>query len=159
MRALIITIMLAALCLCGCSGMSATFLGGPDLGSQANEYAARIGYGNEKTEVGVVGYYWSDSDIDEVFGVYILQSLTDPNGLGLLGRPYIGGQATVADGRGDGGMYGFITGTVLDIGGVDILTEFQWRSYSESLAEAHDDGSDKYKLFIAPRFYFPTDDI
>ena len=136
-------------------GFTATALSGSDIENAGNEYIARVGAAIENTEVGITAHYWPDNDIDEAYGIYALQTLVDPNnGLWLIGRPYIGAQATIDDGQGDGGMYGFITGTVVDIGGIDVLAEFQWRSYSAAMREEHDDESDEFKAFVGPRFRF-----
>jgi len=150
--------MLVLICFCfGCSEqMAVTLLSSPnEFEDSTTEYAIRLGAQVEQTEVGLASYWWpeGDADIDQTYGAYILQSLTDPNGLGLLGRPYIGGQATL-DIDNDGGMYAFIAGTVYEMGGVEILTEFQLRSFSEYLKEANDSGTDRYKVAIGTRFRF-----
>jgi len=164
MRTLLITLLFAALiCFAGCAEkatMTATLLGSPgELEDFETEYTGRVGVQIEQTEVGIATCFWPESDVDQVYEIYALQFLTDPNGLGLIGRPYIGGHITldkILPNRvvNNGGMYAFITGTAHEIGGVEILTEFQWRLYTDSLEEHHDNGTDRYKVGIGPRFSF-----
>ena len=148
--------LLVGLLVAGCQDSltpTATLLSGTDIDNQANEYIGRLGVQLGPTEVGLASHWWDRSDAHQVYGVYALQSLADPNGLGLLGRPYLGGQVTL-DLDDDGGMYGFVVGTVYDLAGIEILTEFQVRTYTEALDALHPESEDRYKLFVGPRIRF-----
>gem|GEM_PF-5978040 len=143
----------------GCAGQmipAATLLGSPGQFEDApTEYTGRFGAQINRMEIGGAIHCWPEEEkMGQAYGIYILQPLTDPNGLWLLGEPYVGFQTTT-DISNDSGMYAFITGTVQELGGIEILTEFQWRSYSDSLKATHDDSKGEYLLSVGPRFLFP----
>lgn len=131
-----------------------------DLESETTEYIGRLGIAFEQTEFGLETIYLDIFDADDddadlqTYGVYILQNLqiVDPN-IPLIGRPYLGAQATL-DLDNDGGLYGLFLGSITELGGVDILTEFQTRHYNEAIKVLQGESEDKYKIIVGPRFRF-----
>jgi hypothetical protein len=115
------------------------------------EYIGRVGLQVGQTEAGIASDWWMDSP-RQSYGVYAVQFLPqDANSL-IPGIPYIGAQATL-DVEDDGGMYGFVTGTILKVGGMDVVTEFQARTYTDIL-EKQAVSADRYKVFFGTRFKF-----
>jgi len=118
------------------------------------EYVGRIGLRTANTELGVASDWWMGSDPRQSYGVYAVQFLTDPNG--LLGTlPYAGVQATLDIEDDSGGMYGFVAGTIVPIGGLDVVTEFQARRFNEVLADKMTAAEDEYKVFVGLRIPIP----
>jgi len=155
---------LAILLVAGCAGTekiqpAAWLLSGANVQSADSEneiedtleYIGRVGVQVGQTEAGIASDWWMGSP-RQSYGVYAIQFLTaDPNS--LVGTPYIGAQATM-DVEEQGGMYGFVTGTILDIGGMDVVTEFQVRTYNEVLETQMPNSEDRYKAFVGLRFKF-----
>jgi len=154
----LIMMLLAVVCLAGCSETAkttATVLVGSntEMDEGSEEYTVRVGVQSDDVELGIVGSCWSaeNSDDGEVYGLYILQSLMDPNGLALVGRPYIAAQGLVTPDT-KGRIFGLMAGTVHEIGGVEILSEFEWRPDIDI-----PDGSeemDEWKMSVGPRIKF-----
>ena len=118
------------------------------------EYVGRIGLRTANTELGVASDWWMGSDPRQSYGVYAVQFLTDPNG--LLGTlPYAGVQATLDIEDESSGMYGFVAGTIIPIKGLDVVTEFQARRFSEVLDEKMTANEDEYKVFVGLRIPIP----
>lgn len=116
------------------------------------EYVGRIGVQFGQTETGVASDWWMGGDPRQSYGVYAIQFLTDdPNS--IVGTPYLGVQATLDVEEDSGGMYGFVAGTIVPLGGLDVVTEFQARQYSDVLSEKLE-GNDEYKAFVGLRFKF-----
>lgn len=152
---LIVVGLLLTLFFSGCGDITASVLCSPNEFEDAEtEYQGRIGLCVDQMELGICSNYWPNSSIDQTYGAYILQNLADPNGMGLLGKPFAGVMATLAVDDNGGGMYAFLTGTVHEVEGIKIRTEFQYRSYSDYLKEDLDEGTDKYKVFVGPVFNF-----
>ena len=158
-------IVLALVLLVGCSSQvrpTASLLTGRniELENETTEYVGRVGLSVEQSEFGLSTIYLDrfedgDSEADlQTYGVYVLQNLqlADPN-IPLLGRPYIGAQATL-DLDDDGALYGLIVGSVTELGGIEILTEFQTRHYDEAMKALQGETEDKYKIIVGPRFKF-----
>jgi hypothetical protein len=154
----------AAVLIAGCNEklcktkLTGTFLSSPNEFEETDvgtEYVVRGGVLVENTEIGVAGYFWPEgNDTDPTYGVYALQYLTDPNGLPIIGRPYAGALATFGGVNDNGNMFGFVTGTIINVAGVDVRTEMQFREYKDALAEEHDSGSDEYKVYVGLDFPF-----
>jgi len=131
-----------------------------ELENESTEYIGRLGVEVEGTEVGLSTIYLDrfedgDSEADlQTYGVYVIQNLqiVDPN-MPLIGKPYIGAQATL-DLDDDGALYGLIIGSVTNLGGVEILTEFQTRHYDDAMKALQGESEDKYKIIVGPRFKF-----
>jgi len=162
---LITVFVLSMILLTGCGenlSPTASLLTGRNirLENETTEYVGRLGLTVDDTEFGLASIYFDqfeadDDDADlQNYGVYILQNLhiVDPN-IPLIGKPYIGAQATV-DLDNDGGLYGIIVGSVTELGSVEILTEFQTRHYLDAIAALHGESEDKYKVIVGPRFRF-----
>jgi hypothetical protein len=116
------------------------------------EYIGRVGVQVDNTEFGLASNWWMERQ-RQSYGVYAVQFLSqDPNS--LLNKAYIGGQATL-DVEEDGGMYGFVTGKILDIGGLEIVTEFTARTYNGVLEAQMPESEDRYKAYIGLRIPFP----
>ena len=159
-----ILIMACVLLIFGCSESvrpTATLLTGRnvELENETTEYIGRLGLNIKDSEFGLASIYFDENSDDDdadlqTYGVYVLQNLkiVDPN-TPLIGRPYIGVQATI-DLDDDGGMYGLIIGSVNYLGGIEILTEFQTRHYDEAIRALHGESEDKYKIIVGPRFKF-----
>jgi hypothetical protein len=118
------------------------------------EYVGRVGLQVDKTAFGLATHYLDNTEIDQQFyGVYIIQDLiSDPNAP-FLGNWYIGAQATL-NLENKGGQYGPILGTRSYLGGIEILTEFQYRHYNQALATLEGKDEDKYKVITGPQFRF-----
>jgi len=122
-----------------------------DLDTADIEYIGRLGLQSDQTEFGLASNWWQAGN--QSYGVYALQFLpADPNG--LLGTPYLGLSATVDVARENGGLYGFITGTILNIGGIDVVTEFTARTYNEDIKERMPESENKYRIFAGSRLRF-----
>ena len=157
--------------LTGCSGTSkiaVSVLAGsnvdnvadiPDNEASSAEYIGRVGVETNGTEIGFGSHYWNTNTEDhQTYGIYAIQYLVEePNQPDLfsnvIGRPYITGQASLGLDA-DGDMWGIGVGTSHIMGGIEILTEFQVRSYDDALKKLNGEDVDKYKLFIGPRFRF-----
>lgn len=113
------------------------------------EYVGRLGIQVDQTEFGVASDWWMGSDPRQSYGIYAVRFLP----LDLLGESYVGAQATLDVEEDSGGMYGFVAGTIVPVGGLDVVTEFQARQYSDDLADKMA-GNDEYKAFVGLRFKF-----
>src|SRR4030043_284622 len=132
-------LLLILLLVAGCSEQmkpTATLLtgGAVDFANEGEEYVGRIGVQVDKTEAGIASQWLQNSEDDQQnYGVYVIQDLiSDPNAP-LLGNWYLGAQATINFDT-EGGVYGPILGTKSYVGGVEILTEFQYRHYNQALS-------------------------
>ena len=136
------------------SGANAAAVDSADEIENTLEYVGRIGLRTANTELGAASDWWMGSDPRQSYGVYAVQFLTDPNG--LLGTlPYAGVQATLDIEDDSGGMYGFVAGTIVPIGGLDVVTEFQARRFNEALADKMSAAEDEYKVFVGLRIPIP----
>jgi len=152
-------ILMVCLLLCGCSESvrpTASLLTGTNVEMEQEdmEYVGRLGLQIDKSEIGIATYYLDNTDIDQqYYGVYVLQDLIQDPNAPVLGNWYIGAQATL-DVESDGGQYGPILGMRSFLGGIEILTEFQYRHYNQALAVLEGVSEDKYKVIVGPRFKF-----
>lgn len=163
MKRVILIVVLAILLVAGCAETAkvqpaAWLLSGANVqsGDSENEiedtleYVGRVGVQVGQTEAGLASNWFKGNPRQE-YGVYFIQFLAqDPNN--LLSKTYIGAQATL-DVKEEGGMYGFMAGTILNVGGVDLATEFRASTYTEALGDKMD-SQDRYKVFVGPRFKF-----
>lgn len=155
----VIGVCLSLLCLfAGCeegTQTAVTFLTGTNVEFEEEtvEYIGRVGPSFSKgLELGFASNWCGETD-RQTYGVYAIQALAlDPN-TALLSNVYLGAMVTV-DFDDDGGMYGPIIGTVTNYGGIEIVTEFQYREYNEALSSLEGNTEDKYKVYIGPRFKF-----
>jgi hypothetical protein len=128
--------------------------GNVDFDTQGEEYIGRVGAQIDKTEIGMSSQWIQGTENNQQnFGVYVIQDLIFEPNTPLLGNWYLGAQATI-DFDSDGGIYGPIVGTKSYLGGIEILTEFQYRHYNEALKALEESNDDKYRIFIGPRFKF-----
>lgn len=121
------------------------------------EYIGRAGIqidpnDSSPIEFGLASDWWMGSP-RQSYGVYAVQFLSqDPNS--LMNMVYVGGQATL-DLEEDGGMYGFVTGKILNIGGLQAVTEFTARTYNDVLETQMPNSADRYKAYVGLRIPFP----
>lgn len=153
----IVFVVACLLLLVGCGlTPTATLLTGQSVEFEENttEYVGRLGVVAEQTEFGFASNWWTRTEENQhAYGVYVLQKLINDPNVPILGGSYLGAQVTV-DLDKDSGMYGPILGTVVNIGGIDILTEFHYLHYDDTLKALQNETSDKYKIYVGPRFKF-----
>ena len=156
----IVFVVACLLLLVGCGlTPTATLLTGQNVEFEetTTEYVGRLGVLVEQTEFGFASNWWTRTEENQhAYGVYVLQKLINDPNMPILGGSYIGAQALVTvDLDNDGGKYGPILGTTVNIGGVEILTEFHYVWYNDALEAALQEGtSDEYKIYVGPRFKF-----
>lgn len=122
----------------------------PDNMDSNIEYLGRVGIG-DKTEIGLTANWW-EQDPHQSYGLYALRYLpTDPNS--MLGNPYAGAHSTLYVSENRGGMYGFFAGTIQNIGGIDLVTEYQYRVVGEAIA-SQTGKKDDQRIFIGGAFKF-----
>jgi len=155
----IVILFTMALLVAGCSENlrpTASFLTGRnvEIEGESEEYVGRIGAQIDRVDFGLAATWLNKAKENrQAYGVYILQQfINDPN-LPVLGNAYIGAQATL-NLEEDTGFYGPIIGTSTYLGGVEILTEFQYRHYDDAIKAIQGETEDKYKIFIGPKFQF-----
>jgi len=152
--------------LVGCSQLEnpqvlASVLTGPDIeenpdnDTAINETVGRVGIKAGHLKFGYQSHYFEGHGPDSAHGLFIAQDLVaDPNGAGLLGKPYIGGFGTFNN---DEIMYGPYIGTEYIIQGIKFNTEFQIRSFDRALEVLDREDVDKYRVVAGPVFYFPLE--
>ncbi len=157
MKTVLTTILIAALLLvAGCSETckdlthtlcgghqsgAITLLSGVDIADSVNRYDLRASLTIDKLRIGPVLSMYPDKDIENDWGVFAIRELTD-KGIGVLGKPYIGFQATL-----ESEQYYFLSGTVHELSpGIEILTELKTRTYG---GQAED-----WNVMVGPRFSF-----
>lgn len=158
-------LMIVVLCV-GCGDIEKpplrAWLVGSDTGQ---EYSARIGVMQDQLEIGIGGSWWIQDDPHQVFTTYLVQHLLEPDKPVLtldtpadakileLGQPYIGVTASL-DLDEDGGMYGPIAGVIMEVGGVKVVTEYQYRTFNGAMKSTMGDSSDAHTVLIGPLFEF-----
>ena len=116
-----------------------TLLSGVDLNDSVNRYDLRAAIVIDELLVGPVLSMQHDKDSKNKWGVYAIRGLTK-DGIGILGKPYIGFQATL-----ESDQYYFLSGTVHELSpGIEILTEVKTRTYG---GQAED-----WNVMVGPRF-------
>lgn len=154
----------AALLLLLCAGcgerLAVTLLGStdatdPDVGGQTNQYTVRVGAmlgEDQATEIGLSTTGWTRDAANQFFGVYVLRYLPeDPNG--LLGQVFIGGRASL-DLDEDGGAFGPLIGTVMDVGGIDFVTQYGYVRYDQALKTALGGTDGEHVVSVGPLLRF-----
>jgi len=135
---------------------TASLLSGSNIQLEENsvEYVGRLGLQADGINFGLQST-WADEaeDMAQFYGVFITQELTNDPNLPVLGKMYLGAQATINLDN-DGGLYGPILGTSIEVGGIEVITEFQYRHFNEALAALNGQQEDKYRLIIGPKFKF-----
>ncbi len=121
-------------------------LGGPDLDSENNKVAGRVGVITpDEIEFGIESQYTDGVDADQTWGAYTLQQFQLVDILGA--KQYIGLHASIVDSE-DGTKYGFMSGIAVPVTeNIDAITEYQFTEYDDSLRE--DLGTDDDHLFFA----------
>ncbi len=173
-KVLLLIVAMAALLVAGCqeqtlrptftaallAGTNADSVDDLDEGRSASaEYVGRLGIALDRTELGFATHWFEQpDDPSQTYGIYVLQWLAEDEKpistvAALLGRPYLGALVTV-DLDDDGGLYGFLAGTSHTVGGIDVLSEFQARTYTDALKKLYGEDADRWKLFVGPRFRF-----
>lgn len=149
----LIIILLAVVMMAGCSEQcrpTAWILGGSDVDARDDMIVGRVGVKNEGVEFGAESSWTGIHGENQAFGAYILNEFA-PTPAGI---PYIGYHATVANDAEDGGSYGPIAGTVLEVGGIETVVEFQYLDYSGPISQTMVDETDNYRLFAGTKFKF-----
>lgn len=125
-----------------------------ELDEESVEYIGRIGIQNDGMNFGLQSTWADDAEEqNQSYGVYITQELTNDPNLPVLGKMYLGAQASLNLDN-DGGSYGPIVGTIIDVGGIEIVTEFQYRHFNDALAALNSEREDKYRVIVGPKFKF-----
>ena len=156
MKTVLMILALMCLLVAGCQeGIKpvAWVLSDSDAGSANAQTTIRAGieFNKGTTEAGLTSNYIRDST--QNIGIYVTQFvLNDPNGLPLLKRVYVGGQATL-DLDQDGGMYGPLAGTVEKIGGIDWVIEPRYVRYNLEMQEIMGKEGE-FLIFAGPRIGF-----
>jgi hypothetical protein len=158
--------MLGALLVVGCAEtakpvLMASILTGPDIEEGAgdedavNETVGRVGMRAGLLKFGYQSHYVEGGDPDSSHGLFVSHDLvTDPNGLGLLGSPYVGAFGTFEN---DNIMYGPYIGTEHTVSGVTFNTEFHVRAFDRALEVLEAEDTDKLRIVFGPVFYFPLE--
>ena len=153
-----ILLVIAILLIAGCGEQmrpTVSLLSGSNVDIEENsvEYIGRLGLQVDTVNFGLMTTMADDAeDRDPFYGVFITQELIDPN-LPVIGKVYLGAQATINLDN-DGGQYGPIVGTSINLGGIEVCTEFQYRHYNEALSALQSESGDKYKVIVGPKFKF-----
>jgi hypothetical protein len=161
--------MIAALIFTGCSEtnppeLMTSIMTGPDIEEGAgdsdaiNESVGRVGMKAGPLKFGYQGHVWEGDRPDTAHGLFVSQDLiSDPNGLGLFGRPYIGGFVAFDNDDINDIMYGPYIGTEHNIRGIRFNTEFHIRTFDEALEVLESEHTDRYRVVFGPVFYFPLE--
>jgi hypothetical protein len=147
---------LCILLICGCAP-TAWVLGGPsindvdeiDADNPKNEYVGRIGILDGASEFGLQSNWRGDELAEQWYGAYGILHL-EGDVSSILGRPYIGYQASIAADHEDGGTYGPVLGTVYrDV----FVVEGWYRDFTGRLRDDMGD-EDQWKVLAGFRFAF-----
>jgi len=154
MKKLILTILLCLL-VAGCNEEqcrpTAWIMGGTNIDSSENDIIGRLGLrNNEGIEFGAESSWIGVSGANQTYGAYALAEVE----VGPLGTPYIGYHSTIANDYEDGGFYGPIAGTIVKVGNIETVFEYQYLDYNGSLAEIKADENDRHKATVGTRFRF-----
>ena len=123
----------------------------PEVDSADNEFQGRIGVQRDTIEAGAESSWLGTNGANQSYGAYILTYLAETP----VGTPYIGYHATVANTDADSaGFYGPVAGTMVNIGGIDSVVEYQYKDFTGSLADLQADNNDRHRVFAGMRFKF-----
>jgi len=135
------------------SGANTSAADGENEVEDSLEYLGRVGVQSGQTEFGATSSWWMGTNPRQNYGIYIIQFISpDPNGI-LGTQPYAGVQASLDVEDDDGGLYGFMVGTIVPVSGLDVVTEFQMLNYNEALDQSMTNEDEK-RLFVGLRFKF-----
>ena len=130
---------------------TAWILGGTDYDNPENEITGRLGLRTaEGIEFGASSSWVGVHGLNQSYGAYILTEFGET----AAGTPYIGYAASVANDHEDGGMYGPIAGTIITVGGIDTIVEYQYRDFQGNIAEIYDNNNDRHKATAGLRLGF-----
>lgn len=145
-----VVLLLVALLLCGCGEhqMTAWMLSGGDIDAVDNEFTGRLGLrGADGVEFGAESNWVGTRGQAQSYGAYALAEMDES-----IGHPYIGYHASIANDIEDGGLYGPVGGTIITIGGLETVLEYQYRDFTGSMADL--DKNDAHKVFAGVRIRF-----
>lgn len=153
-RTLILIVALACLLVAGCQEQQITawMLSGADVDNESNEIVGRVGLAQGGTEIGVQSDWIGVHGERQWYGVYGAIDLPiDPN---IVGQPYLGYQASVANNKEDGNTFGPILGTKYPLAkNADFAVEGWYRSFRDGSKESPV-ADDQWKAVAGLRYKF-----
>lgn len=147
-RKVLMVLCLFILCVAGCQGngkITTWAMAGPDLDHEYNELTGRVGYAANGIEAGAEVMMIGIHNDHILYGAYAL---------GELGPAYAGFHALVPEDEGDGALFGPIAGTMIEIGGIQTVVEYQYQEGAGDLDAELPNVDDEHKVFAGIRVKF-----
>jgi hypothetical protein len=125
-------------------------LGGSNVDAPDNNIVGRAGlrnpegieFGAESTWVGIHGE-------NQAYGAYAIAEIP----METIAVPYVGYHTTIANDQEDGGFYGPIAGTIIEVRGIETVIEYQYLDFVGFMSDTSAP-NDRHNLYAGLRFRF-----
>ena len=129
---------------------TAWLMGGTGDDSVDNDIVGRVGLRNPQgIEFGAESNWIGVHGANQNYGAYVIGELDKTP----VGTPYIGGHASIIDDE-DGGFYGPVAGTILEVAGIETVIEYQYLEFTGMMEDAQGVWNDEHKVLVGFRLRF-----